>query len=260
MKPALGKVLAAIYDAVLDGARTPVALQALAEHVGVAGAGLIIIDKTTNKSRMTRWGFFNGNGNRDEYVRHYSKIDLFRALHHTLPSGTLVRITESFAKRELASNEWYNDWVLKGGCDDTLGGKLYENSTHLAKLVVHHAIGDRHPFPGRPAALARMLDPLCQAAQLKLGLEEVGLRSAVAEAALELVGPALFFVEVHGRLLRANQAAEAILTLDDGLIARSGRIGARRSFENARLMGLIAAAIDQSEPAGGCMLVGRTRA
>src|SRR5580704_7592523 len=74
---AYGKTVAGIYNAVLDEALSPAALQGVAEYVGAAGATYTLVNRFTRRvgSRVS-WGSFTGNT--ADYLAHYSKIDPFR--------------------------------------------------------------------------------------------------------------------------------------------------------------------------------------
>jgi len=63
----------------------------------------------------------------------------------------------------------------------------------------------------------------------------------------------------QGQVMEMNQAAKSIVQLEDGLIIRDGQLGARRAFENTRVVKLVADATGrgQSRAAAGRMLIGR---
>jgi hypothetical protein len=71
-------------------------------------------------------------------------------------------------------------YLLPGGVCDVLGSKLHESSSHIVLVGFHRAVGDVDRFPGNMEAPRALLDPLCNAARLNVGLIDIGYRSAIA--------------------------------------------------------------------------------
>jgi DNA-binding CsgD family transcriptional regulator/PAS domain-containing protein len=253
-----GETVARLFDAVLDERLTPHALKGIAECVGASGAAYFLVSKLTGQvSTITWWGSFTGSP--ADYLAHYGKIDPFRVIQEEAACGTLVRLSDGLPASVLRHDEWYNDFVLKGGVRDVLGTKLHENRSHMVIAGLHRAIGDTRPIPADAEALRILMDPLRNAARLHLGLISIGFRSAIARGRLNHLHAGVVFTDGLGRIIETNQAGEAILRIGDGLTMRSGQICARRSFETAKLEHLIAkatAACEGGLPAG-CMLIAR---
>jgi PAS domain-containing protein len=252
------KTVTSIFGAVLDERAAPSALQAVAGYVGAAGAAYLLVNKLTSQvSSVLKWGC--STGSIPEYLTHYSKIDPFRVIQEKAPSGTLARVTERLPQSVLRNDEWYNDWVLKGGVCDILGAKLNESPSHMVIIGLHRAVGDVGPNPWDLGAVRALLPFLCNAASLHLGLIDMGYRSAIMRGSLDHGAAGVMFTDKDGRVIETNQAAERILRLADGLTIRNGLLGARRSFETAKLAELIAhaTAATGSHPSAGCLLIGR---
>jgi DNA-binding CsgD family transcriptional regulator len=259
MTPAVySDTVASIFDAVLDERRTPAALKAVAEYVGASGAAFLLMNKLTRQvSTMAWWGSFTGN--RADYLAHYGNIDPFRVLQEEAPSGSFARLSECLPQSILRHDEWYNDFLLKGGVCDILGGKLHESRSHMVIVGLRRGVGDVHPFPRDIEALQSLMGPMRNAARLHTGLIGIGYRSPITHGALDHVATGIVFTHGNGRIVETNDAGEHILRIGDGLTMRDGHIGARRSFETAKLTYLIAraAAVDGGGPSAGCMLIAR---
>jgi DNA-binding CsgD family transcriptional regulator len=251
------RVSTKIYAAVLDDEQLPSALQAVAEYAGAAGASCCLIDKRARRVRsVTSWGCFTGSP--AEYRSHYWAIDTFRMARAEAECGRWVRATGCLPQSDLWRDEWYNDYLLKGGVRDMLGAKLYDSSSHSMFFSVHQAAGDADQSIARSAAaLELLIEPLRSAAGLYSKLLEAGYQSAIARGAMDHLAAALIFAESDGCVAQANDAAEHLLRLGDGLTIQNDRLCARRSFETAKLAALIAAAASASAPSAGSMLVGR---
>ena len=239
--------VASIYDAVADDTLIPAALKAVAEYVGAPGAACLVVNKLSGQvSSRVAWGSHTGSA--ADYLTHYSKLDRFRVIQAKEPCGSLVRLSESLPDSVLHHDEWYNDFVLKGGSCDLFGGKLSESMSHILIFGLHRAIGDAPAVPRNMGAFQRLMPALCGAARLRLKLLDAGL---------DQVAAGMMYVDSKGQIIETNQEAEHILHLGDGLTIEKGHIRARRSFETAKLMCLIAKAASGKGPSDGCLLIGR---
>jgi hypothetical protein len=247
-----------LFDAVLDERLAPDALRAVSNYVGASGAAYLLVHKLTGQvSTITYWGAFSGS--QADYLTHYSKIDRFRVIQEAAGCGAFALLSDRLPARVLAHDEWYNDFVLKGGIRDVLGTKLHENKSHMVIVGLHRAIGDPRPIPDDAVALRMIMAPMQNAARLHLGLISIGFRSAITRDRLDHLTAGVIFTDGSGRIIETNQAGEAILRLGDGLTMHTGQICARRKFETTKLAHLIANATATSEAglSAGCMLIAR---
>ena len=246
-----------IFNAVLDSSLTDRALQAIAEYVGVATASYLLVNKLSGQvSAVARWDSFTGS--RADYLTYYAKIDTFRPLQEEPASGSLLRLSEQLPQTMLRHDEWYNDYILKNGSCDCLGGKFCETLSHAVIVGLHRATGDNGPFPRNPRALEALIGPLSSAARLNLGLIEAGYRAPLGFGRLNDLDAGAIFTDAHGRMIEANRAGEEILRAGDALTIHEGQICARRNFETAKLSALIAnATAPEKGRSAGCMLVAR---
>ena len=254
---AYNRIVQSIFDAVLDERMTDLAIQAIAEYAGAAGASYVLVNKLTGQvSSVVRTGSFTGN--RGEYLSHFAKIDPFRLLQEESEVGHLLVLSECVPQTALRHDEWYSDYILKGGLCDLIGCKLAESLSHIVILGLHRAIGDPDPFPRDIRALRNLIAPLCNAARLHLSLIDMGVRPSLdVDGFMNLAG-AVIFTDACGRIIETNALSDDLLRRSDGLTIRNGQICAARNFETAKLNWLIAAAVGGAMgPSAGCMLVGR---
>jgi DNA-binding CsgD family transcriptional regulator/PAS domain-containing protein len=252
------QTVASIFDAVIDDRQTPIALEAVAKFVGVSGVGCVMRNKFTGQaSSAVWWGCFTGRP--ADYISHYSKIDPSRGIWDDAAAcGTLLRVSECLPGSILRSDEWYNEWLLRGGICDILGTTLYESPSRKMSVGLYRAIGDAGPFPRDAEQLQALMPMLRNAARLHVGLIDAGYRSALGRASIEQLAAGAIFTDGEGQIVETNQAGERILRIGDGLTMRDGQISARRSFETAKLASLIASAVGSgSRLSAGCMLVAR---
>jgi DNA-binding NarL/FixJ family response regulator len=257
---AFSRTVADIFAAAVDDRQTPRALEAVAKFAGVSGVGCVMRNKFTGQiSSAAWWGSLTGRP--ADYMSHYGKIDPSRAIWDDAATcGRLLRVSECLPQSLLSNDEWYNDWLLKGGIRDILGTTLYESSSRKMSIGLYRAIGDVGPFPRAEAQLQVLLPSLRDAARLNVGLIDAGYRSALGRGSIDLLATGAIFTDRDGRIIDANRAGEQILIAGDGLTMRNGQvISARRSFETAKLARLIAnaAAAEGSVPSAGSMLITR---
>ncbi len=246
-----------IFNAVLDSSLTDRALQAIAEYVGVATATYLLVNKLSGQvSTVARWGSFTGI--RADYLTYYAKIDPFRPLQEQAVLGNLLRLSEHLPPAMLRHDEWYNDYILKNGSCDFIGGKFAETLSHAVIVGLHCATDDNGPFPRNPQALEGLISPLHSAARLNLGLIEAGYRTPIGFGRLADLDAGAIFTDAGGRVIEANRIGEQILRTGDALTIHEGQICARRNFETSKLTSLIANATAPGKArSAGCMLVAR---
>ena len=253
------KTVTSIFAAVVDDGQTSAALEAVAKFVGASGVGCVMQNKFTQRiSSAAWWGIFTGRP--ADYVSHYGKIDPSRAIwDEAAACGRLLRISEALPKSVLRHDEWYNEWLLKGGVCDMLGTTLCESPARKMSISLYRAIGDVGPFPRAEEQLQALMPSLRNAARLHVGLIDAGYRSALGRDRIDQLAAGAISTDKDGRIIDTNQAGEQILLAGDGLTMRNGQISARRSFEMAKLARLIAdaAAAGGSVPSAGCMLIAR---
>ena len=254
---AYSETVAHVFDAVLDDRQTPSALKAVANYVGATGAAYLLVNKLTRRvSTITWWGSFAGG--QAEYLAYYSKIDPFRVIQEEAACGVPSRLSDCLPARALRRDEWYNDFILKGGVNDILSTKLYESASHMVIVGLHRATDDTHSVPRDAAAFRTLLGPMRSAACLQVGLISSGFRSAITRSRLDHLRMGVVFTDDSRRIVETNQAGEAILRIGDGLTMRNGEICARRNFETTKLASLIAnTAKSGNRLRAGCMLIAR---
>jgi hypothetical protein len=215
---------------------------AVAEYVGVSGAGCALVNKFTGRvSWAAWWGSFGGN--RADYVNHFSKIDPSRAIWDEASAyGRFLQVSESLPQHLLRHDEWYNDWLLKGGVCDVLGTNLYESSSHKMSFGLYRAVGETSFLPGGTEGLQELAPALRSAACLHVGLIEIGYSSPIGTGRFDNLGTGVIFANASGQVIEMNSLGETLLRAGDGLTIQNGQISARRNFETTKLISLIASA------------------
>jgi hypothetical protein len=96
----MSSLVARLHDAVVTPEAWPDALTALTDAAGVAGAALIIFNKSTAKVDKAHFCGLSV-GSKSDYVRHYAALDRYSPLLN----GSLKKLSECLPDRLLRSSE-----------------------------------------------------------------------------------------------------------------------------------------------------------
>ena len=159
MRFAMSSLVSTIDDAAVSPEAWPRALEALTDAMSVAGAALIISNKSTENVDEACFSGISA-GFKPDYVRHYAAVDPYAPLL----DGSWKKLSECLPDRLLRASEWYNDFVLTCGVRDILGARLVETSSHRVIFGIHQQIG--RDFSDRVDSLVDLVTiPLKLAAQ-----------------------------------------------------------------------------------------------
>jgi len=134
----MASLVSTFHDAAVWPEAWPHALKALTDAAGVAGAALIISNKSTGKVDEACSSGLSA-GFKSDYVRHYAALDPYSPLL----DGSRVKLSECLPDSMLRKSEWYNDFVLTCGVRDILGVRLVETARHYVIFGIHQQIGRR---------------------------------------------------------------------------------------------------------------------
>lgn len=152
-------LLSMLHDAATSPDAWPRALQRLMDEAGVAGAALIIMNKTTGTVDEAVFCGLSAEF-KSRYVEHYAALDPYSPL---LDAGW-IRLATCLPDALLRRSEWYNDFVLSCGVRDILGTRLTDTAGHAVILGIHQRIGRQ--FSEDVAPLLRTInEPLRYAAR-----------------------------------------------------------------------------------------------
>jgi DNA-binding NarL/FixJ family response regulator len=255
----LMRVVGGIYEAALDPDSWQPALASLADAAGAVGACWLIRNKPSQTVECIN---FSGPcaEMKADYMAYYGALDPYTPTVAAAPSESWLWLSESVPQLMLRNNEWYNEFVVKNGIGDILGGKLFENETHDVMFGLHRGPGQSGLSPADRDLTQRLMDPLKKAARLHVELHNLQRRSCAATAVLDQLSTAVVLVGADGAVFDLNTAAERIMREGDGLTVRNGKLAALRSSDQAKLAAAIAATLVDGHDGGSFsdhLLVGR---
>jgi len=148
-----------LQDAAASPEAWPDALKALTEAAGVAGAALIMSNKSTGTVEEACFVGLSAEFKSD-YIRHYAALDPYSPLL----DGSWKKLSECFSDPVLRRSEWYNDFVLACGVRDILGARLVDTRDYHVIFGIHQQIG--RSFSARlDSLIEEVTDPLRRAAE-----------------------------------------------------------------------------------------------
>src|ERR1700692_5118300 len=129
----MSSLVARLHDAAVTPEAWPDGLTAFTDAAGVAGAALIIFNKSTGKVDEAHFCGLSA-GFKSDYVQHYAALDPYSPLL----DGNWKKLSERLPHRLLRSSEWYNDFILTCGVCDILGRGLCATSRRWVLLRLAH--------------------------------------------------------------------------------------------------------------------------
>ncbi|TWA95893.1 DUF6894 family protein [Bradyrhizobium stylosanthis] len=152
-------LLSALNDAAMHSDAWPQLLRRLMDEAGVAGAALIVTNKTTGTVDEAVFCGLSAEF-KSRYVEHYAALDPYSPLL----DARWTMLSASLPWALLRRSEWYNEFVLSCGVRDILGTRLTDTASHSVILGVHQRIG-RQFSPDVEPLIATITEPLRFAAR-----------------------------------------------------------------------------------------------
>src|SRR6266436_5120944 len=155
----MSSVVSKFHDAADSPEAWPDALKALTDAAEVAGAALIILNKSTGNVDEVCFSGFSAEFESD-YLRYYAAVDPYSPLL----DESWKTLSECLPDQLLRKSEWYNDFVLACGVRDILGARLVDTPDYRVIFGIHQQIG--RSFPARLDSLIELVtDPLRRSAE-----------------------------------------------------------------------------------------------
>lgn len=246
------EVLGQLYEAAVDELAWPAALTALGDLSSSIGGHLLVWDLKRHAPVASLMANRFPEVNAD-YLTYYGAIDPRLQLVRNMPVGQALACHHYFDGAYVRRDEFYNDFLIPNGGRFVAGCRLLEAGGQVAFFGLHRSL--KHgPFESADMELFERLMPhLTRAAVIRRQLQGARAESVTFQAALDRLPTAIFVVAGTGAVLAMNQAGHELVRLGHALVLRQGRLGAKRSEDEARLLGFVrqAANAASSRGAGG---------
>ena len=249
------RILASLYDAMLDETRWPATSALIDEACGLTGNGLMVGEGPKNDVRGLFVGlYYRGQRREDlerEYLENYHALDERVPRFRQLPVSRLVHINELYTAEELKTSPTYNEILPRAAMQDGLNVRLPGlDGSHIG-WGLNDPVDSEGWGPSRIAMVQRLLPHIQQFVRVRQALVRAEARSSTVTALLDNPRIGVLELDRRGRILEANDRARSILRHGDGLLDRNGMLRARAPADQVRLERLVGVAL----PASGAVAV-----
>ena len=260
---AFERILASLYDAMLDDARWPGTSALIDEACGLTGNDLLVGEGPRDDVRVLFVGAYcRGQRHEDQerdYLENYHPTDERVPRFRQLPDGRLVHVKDLFTAEELKTSPTYNEMLLRTGGQDSLSVRLDGPDGSSITWGLRDPVDSNGWATSRIAMVTALLPHIRQFVRVRQALVRAGAQTSLVTGLLDNPRVGVVHLDRRGRIVTVNDRARWILQSGDGLSDGNGALRARVPDDDLRLQRLLAAALPTSGavPVGGSMLLGR---
>ena len=261
---AFERVLATMYDAMLDDARWPAASALIDEACGIEGNDLMVGEGPKDDVRALFVGIYSRGQRREdlerEYLERYHPTDERVPRVRRLPDSRLVHVADLLTAEELKTSPTYNEALPRGGCQNGLSVRLDGPDGSHITWCVGNPVDAGGWGASRVAMVTALLPHVRQFVRVRHALVRAEARNTTVTDLLDNPRIGVVHLDRRGRVMAANDRARGILRHGDGLSDRDGTLRARTPADQARLERLVGDALPPCGPAprSGSMLLRRS--
>lgn len=259
---ALDRILASLYDAMLDDARWPDTSALIDQACGLTGNALAVGEGPRDDTRVAVVGtYYRGQRREDverEYLETYHPTDERVPRLRQRPYGRLMHVSEQYTSDQLKRSRTYNDFLIRV----QYGNSLLVILEGLDGSCIGWSMGDPVASDSWGASQIAMLTGLApqirQFVLVRQALVRAAAPSTTVTALLDNPRIGAVHLDRRGRILAANDRARGMLRRGDGVSDRDGVLHVRAPDARSRFERLVAAALPTSgSAAAGSMLLPR---
>ena len=252
---AFARILASLYDAMLDETRWPATSALIDEACGLTGNGPMVAEGPKDDVRAVFVGLYSRGQRRQdlerEYLENYHPINEAIPRQLQLPAGQLVPIPDLYTAEELKTSPTYNELLRRAGMQDSLNVRLPGlDGSHIG-WGLNDPVDSDGWGSSRITMVQRLLPHIQQFVRVRQALVRAEARSTTVTALLDNPRIGVLELDRRGRILAENDRARSILRHGDGLLDRNGMLRARAPADQVRLERLVGVAL----PASGAVAV-----
>ena len=252
---AFERILASLYDAMLDETRWPATSALIDEACGLTGNGLMVGEGPKDDVRALFVGlYYRGQRREDlerEHLENYHALDERVPRFRQLPARRLVHITDLYTAEELKTSPTYNELLPRAGMQDSLNVRLPGlDGSHIG-WGLNDPVDSDGWGSSRITMVQRLLPHIQQFVRVRQALARAEARSTTVTALLDNPRIGVLELDRRGRILAGNDRAHTLLRHGDGLVDRDGMLCARAPADQVRLERLVGDAL----PASGAVAV-----
>lgn len=259
---AFERILASLYDAMLDDALWPATSALIDEACGMQGNALLVGEGPKDDVRALFLGLYYRGERREDWEREY--LDIYHPIDESvqrfrqLPDSRLVHTHDLYTAEELKISPAYQEGLRRFSGQDGLRARLDgPDSSHYAWVTADPVSPGGWEAP-QVALMKGLLPHIRQFVRVRQALTHTEALGASVTGLLNNTRTGVIHLDRRGRIVAANDRARDILRRGDGLSDRDGVLRARAPADQARLERLVADALPAASAVSGSMLLRRT--
>ena len=260
---AFERILASLYDAMLDDAHWPATSALIDEACGMQCNALAVGEGPKDDIQIISAGlYYRGERHEDlegEYLEIYHPTDESVPRFRQLPDSRVVHVTDLYTAEELKTSPTYNNLLFRANGQDGLHVRLVEpDGSHIAWITGDPVAPGGWEFT-QIMLFKGLLPHIRQFVRIRQALAGAGALDASVTELLDNPRIGVVHLDRRGRIVVANDRARAMLRHGDVLSDRGGVLRARVPADHTRLERLVADALPSAGVAvSGSMMLRRT--
>ena len=260
---AFERVVASLYDAMLDDTRWPATSALIDEACDLTGNALMVGEGPQDDIRVTFVGLYYRGQRRPDLEREY--LDVYHPINEgiprlrQLPDGHLVPIKDLYTADELHTSRAYNEALRRGQYQQGLNVRLAGPGGSPMTWSLADPIASEGWGSSQIAMVRRLTPHIRQFIRVRQALVRAQARDTTVTALLDNPRIGVVHLDRRGRILAANDRARSLLRQGEEVSDEAGVLQARAPDDQGRLARLVAEALPTSGavPVSGSMQLGR---
>ena len=244
----LSNTVEAIYDAAMDQALWPGALQRMANLLGANCAAVALDDGGRRLPAYYCVGY--SPEMIEAYPSYYRSRDPMLDIASRAPPLGVLTDRMVMRKAELRRLEVHSDFSRACGSDSLAYAFAFRAPDRACFVATARSVRAGDFEQEHVRTLGLLLPHLGRAMRVHVRLEEARVRADGAAEALDRLAFGVVLVDRRARVVLANRAAEAMLAQGDGIGADASGLRAATPVQTAALRRLVARAADRACIAG----------
>ena len=262
--PAFERILASLYDAMLDDTHWPATSALIDEACGIAGNALLVGEGPPDDIRVLFVGlYYRGQRRTDlerEYLELYHPSDERVPRVRQLPDSHLVPIKDLYTAEELKTSRAYNEAFRRAKYQQGLNVRLDgPDRSHMTWVLGDPVTSDGWGY-SQIARIEKLFPHIRQFIHVRQALLRARAGDATVTALLDNPRIGVLHLDRRGRILAVNDRARSLLRHGKGLLDKGGVLQGRAPDDQRRLERLVAEALPTSNAVAvsGSMQLGRS--
>ena len=247
---AFDRILASLYEAMLDDTLWPATSALIDEACGMQGSALLVGAGPPDDIRALFVGIYYRGERREDYEREYLEtyhpIDERVPRVRQLPDSRVVHITDLYTAEELKTSPTYNEMMRQSSGQDGLNVRLDgPDGSHITWSIADPVAPGGWEAP-QLTLIQGLLPHIRQFVRVRQTLVNAEALGTSVTDLLDNTRIGVIQLDRWGRIIEANDRARHILRHGDGLSDRDGGLRVRTPADQARFGQLLAGALPTS--------------